>query len=61
MAVGTAIAAAISAVTGIVNSAKAEQVQLTQQLSDNSNFPNGEWPVSTSDMSDDRGGWQPNS
>lgn len=61
MAVGTAITAAISAVTGIVNSAKAEQVQLTQQLSDNSNFPNGQWPVSTSDMSDDSGGWQPNS
>lgn len=61
MAVAGAVTAAITAITGIVNSAKAEQVSLTQQLSDNSNFPNGQWPVSTSDMSDDRGGWQPNS
>jgi uncharacterized protein YukE len=55
------ITAAVMAITGIINSAKAEQTQLIQQLSDNSNFPSGQWPVSTSDMSDDHGGWQPNS
>lgn len=56
-AVMAIVSAAVNAITGIVNSANAEQAALTQKLVDNSTFPVGWWSVATSDMSDD-GEWQ---
>jgi uncharacterized protein YukE len=52
------ITTAILALTSYLNSISTEQASLGQKLNDNSTFPNGKWPVSTSDMSDDHGGWQ---
>lgn len=52
------VTAAIIALTTYINGVNSEQTTLTQKLNDNSTFPNGRWPVSTSDMSNDHGGWQ---
>jgi predicted PurR-regulated permease PerM len=52
------VTTAILTLTSYLNSVSAEQASLGQKLNDNSTFPNGKWPVSTSDMSDDHGGWQ---
>ncbi len=61
-----AVAAAIALVTATVvalnnfisTTINIQQSTLMQKLSDNTNFPDGQWPVSTADMSDDHGGWQ---
>jgi hypothetical protein len=52
------LTAAIAALTSYLNSISSEQTALMQKFNDNSTFPNGKWPVSTADMSDDHGGWQ---
>ncbi|HKN95848.1 MAG TPA: hypothetical protein VJX10_01930 [Pseudonocardiaceae bacterium] len=52
------VTTAILTLTSYLNSVSTEQSSLVQKLNDNSTFPNGKWPVSTSDMSDDHGGWQ---
>jgi uncharacterized protein YukE len=52
------ITTAVLALNSYLNSLSAEQNSLYQKLTDNSSFPKGKWPVSTSDMSDDHGDWQ---
>ncbi|HEX3647950.1 MAG TPA: hypothetical protein VHV49_05945 [Pseudonocardiaceae bacterium] len=52
------VTTAILTLTSYLNSISTEQSSLAQKLNDNSTFPNGKWPVSTSDMADDHGGWQ---
>jgi uncharacterized protein YukE len=52
------ITTAVLALNSYLDSATAEQTALNQKLTDNSTFPGGKWPVSTSDMSDDHGDWQ---
>lgn len=54
----TAIGAEIKALVDISNSANTTNTTIVQTLNDNTTFPNGSWPVSTADMSDDHGGWQ---
>jgi len=54
----TAIGAEITALVNLANAANTTNTNIAQTLNDNTNFPNGNWPVSTSDMSDDHAGWQ---
>jgi hypothetical protein len=54
----TTIGAEITALVNLANAANTTNTTIAQTLNDNTNFPNGNWPVSTSNMTDDHGGWQ---
>lgn len=54
----TALGAEITALVNLSNAANTANTTIAQTLNDNTYFPNGNWPVSAADMSDDHGGWQ---